>query len=112
MRFHGIIPPAVTPMQSNEDVDLPRLRETLDHFRRVAESTKLPVLLYSNPSMTGGVRPDAGTVARLSEVPNVVGLKDSFGDLTVLIEYVAAAKPGFAVFQGRDTLIEPALAYG
>ena len=32
MRFHGIIPPAVTPMQSNEDVDLPRLRETLDRL--------------------------------------------------------------------------------
>src|SRR5919202_3783049 len=32
MRFHGIIPPAVTPMQANEDLDLPRLRQTLDRL--------------------------------------------------------------------------------
>src|SRR5262249_37420698 len=38
--------------------------------------------------------------------------KDSFGDLTTLVEYVRAVPAGFAVFQGRDTLIEPALAYG
>src|SRR5689334_564037 len=154
MQLRGIIPPAVTPMQANEDLDLPRLRATLDrlldagvhglfvlgttgeffalsddekqqvvaeavahvnkrvpliagtgaettreavrlsrmaeregvdavavitpyflqptqqelfdHFRRVAESTTLPVLLYSNPAMTAGVKFDAGTLARLA----------------------------------------------
>src|SRR4051794_13607996 len=39
-------------------------------------------------------------------------MKDSGGELTLFIEYVRAATPGFAVFQGRDTLIEPALCYG
>jgi 4-hydroxy-tetrahydrodipicolinate synthase len=90
----------------------PSQQELTDHFRRVAECTKLPVLLYQNPSMTGGVKLDVETVTRLSEIPNVVGMKDSAGDLSNLIEYVRATKPGFAVFQGRDTLIEPALANG
>lgn len=91
---------------------MPSQQELFDHFRRVAESTKLPVLLYSNPAMTAGVKPDVGTVARLSEVPNIIGMKDSSGDLSTLIEFVNATKPGFAVFQGRDTLIEAALANG
>ena len=200
MKFHGIIPPVVTPMRANEDLDLPRLRSTLDrqlaagvhglfvlgttgefyalaedekravvaeavahvrqrvpliagtgaettreavrlsqmaeregadavavitpyfvhptqqeifdHFRRVAEHTALPILLYTNPVPCGGVRLEVDTVARLAEVPNIVGMKDSFGDLTTLVEYVRAAPPPFAIFQGRDTLIEPALAYG
>jgi 4-hydroxy-tetrahydrodipicolinate synthase len=90
----------------------PSQQEMFDHFRRIAESTRLPVLLYVNPSMTGGVKLDVATIARLSEVPNIIGMKDSAGDLAVLIDIVRAAKPGFVVFQGRDTLIEPALANG
>jgi 4-hydroxy-tetrahydrodipicolinate synthase len=90
----------------------PTQQEMIDHFRRVAESTALPVFLYSNPAMAGGVKLEVDTVARLAEVPNIAGMKDSFGDLTTLVEYVRAVPAGFAVFQGRDTLIEPALAYG
>jgi len=90
----------------------PTQQEMFDHYRRIAENTRLPVLLYVNPSMTGGVKLDVGTVARLSEIGNIVGMKDSTGDLAVLIEIVKATKPGFLVFQGRDTLIEPALQNG
>jgi 4-hydroxy-tetrahydrodipicolinate synthase len=90
----------------------PSQQEMYDHFRRIAESTRLPVLLYVNPSMTGGVKLDVDTVARLSEIGNIAGMKDSTGDLAVLIDIIKAAKPGFLVFQGRDTLIEPALQNG
>src|SRR5947209_14310960 len=156
MQIHGIIPPVATPMQANEDLDLPRLRgfldhligsgghgvfvlgtnsefyalderekqeviatavahvrkrvpvyagtgaestreavrltkmaeregvdgvsvitpyfvtpsqqEIFDHYRRITENTSLPVLLYSNPSMCGGVKIDIETVARLAEI--------------------------------------------
>src|SRR5947209_2134745 len=155
MQLHGIIPPAVTPMTASEEVDLPRLRATLDrlltagvhglfvlgttgefyaldehekqaivattvahtnrrapvvagtgavttreavrltamaeregadavavitpffvspsqqelsdHFRRIAESTRLPVFLYQNPAMTGGVKLDVEAEARVSQ---------------------------------------------
>src|SRR3954453_14946153 len=160
MQLHGIIPPAVTPMRPNEDLDLPRLRETLDrllaagahaqfvlgttgefyaldeaekqaviaeavahtnkrvpviagtgaettreavrltkmaeregadgvsvitpyfispsqqeiydHYRRIAEATKLPVVLYNNPSTCGGLSIGVETVARLAEIPNIL----------------------------------------
>src|SRR3989440_11557048 len=158
MKIHGIIPPVATPMQPNEDLDLPRLKwfldhliregvhgvfvlgtnsefyalderekqevmatavahvqrrvpvfagtgaestreavrltrlaereggdgvsvitpyfvsptqqEIYDHYRRIAENTRLPVVLYSNPSTCGGLKIDVDTVARLAEVPN------------------------------------------
>jgi 4-hydroxy-tetrahydrodipicolinate synthase len=90
----------------------PTQAELFDHFRRVAESTALPVVLYSNPGPTG-VSLDLETVARLAEVPNVAGIKDSSGDLTNTVELVKVAQSDkFAVLNGRDTLILAALMFG
>jgi 4-hydroxy-tetrahydrodipicolinate synthase len=91
---------------------MPTQAEIAEHYRRVAESTSLKVLLYSNPATCGGTKIDIETVARLAEIPNIAGIKDSAGDLTTLIEYVRATPSDFAVFQGRDTLILPALQFG
>jgi 4-hydroxy-tetrahydrodipicolinate synthase len=200
MQVHGIIPPIVTPMQANEDLDLPRLRSFIDeqiaagvhgifvlgtnsefyalderekqeviatavahvnkrvpvyagtgaettreavrltkmaeregadgvsvitpyfilpsqaeianHFRRIAESTSLPLLLYNNPATCGGVKIDVDTVARLAEVPNIVGIKDSSGDLQNTVEFIRVVPERFAVMMGRDTLIYNALDMG
>ncbi|HEV3256300.1 MAG TPA: 4-hydroxy-tetrahydrodipicolinate synthase [Gemmataceae bacterium] len=200
MQIHGIIPPVATPMQANEDLDLPRLewfldhlihagvhgvfvlgtnsefyalderekqevmatavahvrgrvpvfagtgaettreavrltkmaerervdgvsvitpyfvnptqQEIADHYRRIAESTSLPVLLYNNPSTCGGVRIEADTVARLAQVPNILAVKDSSGDLQNTNEYLRVVPDRFAVLQGRDTLIYPSLVCG
>src|SRR5262249_35056247 len=200
MRIQGIIPPVITPMQANEDLDLPRLRsfidhliasgvhgifvlgtnsefyalderekqevfatavahvnrrvpvyagtgaectrevirltkmaeregvdgvsiitpyfvlpsqqEIYDHFRRIAEQTRLPVVLYNNPGTCGGVKIDPDTVGRLAEVPNILGIKDSSGDLQNTIEYVRAVPDRFSVMMGRDTLIYPGLVMG
>lgn len=51
-------------------------------------------------------------VARLSEVDNIVGIKDSSGDLSLTAEYIRNADSGFSVLMGRDTLIYGALMYG
>jgi 4-hydroxy-tetrahydrodipicolinate synthase len=200
MHIHGIIPPVATPMQSNEDLDLPRLKwfldhlikngvhgifvlgtnsefyalderekqeviatavahvnkrvpvyagtgaettreavrltrmaekegadgvsvitpyfvnptqqEIIDHYRRIAEATSLPVLLYNNPGTCGGVKIDVDSVAKLAQVPNILGVKDSSGDLQNTIEYIRVVPERFAVMQGRDTLIYPALLFG
>jgi 4-hydroxy-tetrahydrodipicolinate synthase len=200
MNIHGIIPPVATPMQANEDLDLPRLRwfldhliaegvhgvfvlgtnsefyaldegekqaviaaavehvrrrvpvyagtgaettreavrltrlaeregadgvsvitpyfvsptqqEIYDHYRRIAECTSLPVVLYNNPATCGGVKIDVDTVARLAQLPNVLGIKDSSGDLQNTLEYIRVVPDRFAVMQGRDTLIYPALLFG
>jgi 4-hydroxy-tetrahydrodipicolinate synthase len=90
----------------------PTQQEIYDHYRRVAESTALPVVLYNNPSTCGGVKIDVDTVARLAEVPNILGIKDSSGDLQNTIEYIRVVPDRFSVMQGRDTLIYPSLIFG
>src|SRR5437660_997857 len=200
MQIRGIIPPVATPMQSNEDLDLPRLKwlldrlitsgvhgvfvlgtnsefyalderekqeviattvahvhgrvpvfagtgaettreavrltkvaeregvtgvsvitpyfvnpsqqEIADHYRRIAETTALPVVLYNNPSTCGGLKIDVDTVARLAEVPNILGIKDSSGDLQNTNEYMRVVPERFSVLQGRDTLIYQAMIFG
>ncbi|HEV3079989.1 MAG TPA: 4-hydroxy-tetrahydrodipicolinate synthase [Gemmataceae bacterium] len=200
MKIHGIIPPVATAMQSNEDLDLPRLKwfldhliregvhgvfvlgtnsefyalderekqqviatavehvhkrvpvyagtgaestreavrltklaeregadgvsvitpyfvspsqqEIYDHYRRIAESTALPVILYNNPSTCGGTKIDVDTVSRLAEIPNILGIKDSSGDLQNTLEYIRVVPERFAVMMGRDTLIYSALMFG
>lgn len=200
MQIRGIIPPVATPMQANEDLDLPRLRwfidhliasgvhgifvlgtnsefyaldeaekqaviatavehvrgrvpvyagtgaettreavrltkmaekegvqgvsvitpyfvspsqqEIFDHYRRIAEHTALPVVLYNNPATCGGVKIDVETVARLAETPNILAIKDSSGDLQNTNETIRAVPERFSVLMGRDTLIYPALIFG
>src|SRR5262245_19180642 len=200
MQIRGIIPPVATPMQANEDLDLPRLKwfidhliangvhgifvlgtnsefyamderekqeviatavahvrgrvpvfagtgaestreavrltrmaekegvqgvsvitpyfvsptqaEICDHYRRIAESTSLPVILYNNPATCGGVKIDVDSVARLAEIPNILGIKDSSGDLQNTNEYVRVVPERFSVLQGRDTLIFQAMLFG
>src|SRR6516225_2223936 len=90
----------------------PNQQEIFDHYRRLAESTRLPVILYNNPSTCGGLKIDVETVARLAQIPNVLGIKDSSGDLQNTIEYIRVVPDRFSVMQGRDTLIYPALLFG
>ena len=85
--------------------------ELYNHYRAIAESTSLPSLLYSNPARTG-VKVSPRLLARLAEIENVVGIKDSSGDLQLTAEYIRVAPPDFAVLMGRDTLILAALLYG
>src|SRR4051794_30593362 len=83
----------------------PTQQEIYDHYRRVAEHTSLPVVLYNNPGTCGGVKIDVDTVARLAQIPNILGVKDSSGDLQNTAEYVRVVPDHFAVMMGRDTLI-------
>ncbi len=200
MRIQGIIPPVITPMQANEDLDLPRLksfidhlitsgvhgifvlgtnsefyalderekqeviatavahvnkrvpvfagtgaettreavrltrmaeregvdgvsvitpyfvsptqREIQDHYRKIAEATSVPVVLYNNPATCGGVKIEPETAAKLAEVPNILGIKDSSGDLQNTIEMIRVVPERFSVLMGRDTLIFSAMMFG
>src|SRR5271163_1143988 len=90
----------------------PTQQEIFDHYRRIAETTALPVILYNNPATCGGVKIDVDTVARLAEIPNILGVKDSSGDLTNTNELVRNVPDRFSVLMGRDTLIFQAMLYG
>ena len=90
----------------------PSQKELIRHYTAIAESTRLPVLLYNNPPKTG-VNLAAATVAKLAEVSNIVGIKDSSGDFTLTGEYIRLTRgKDFTVLLGRDTLIYAGLCYG
>jgi 4-hydroxy-tetrahydrodipicolinate synthase len=89
----------------------PTDKQLFDHYRAIAESSSLPVLLYTNPARTG-IKVSVDLVGRLSEVKNIVGIKDSSGDLELTAEYIRVAPKSFSVLMGRDTLIHAALLYG
>src|SRR5262249_36130836 len=57
----------------------PSQQEIIDHYRRIAEHTALPVVLYNNPGTCGGVKIEVETLARLAQIPNILAVKDSSG---------------------------------
>ena len=83
---------------------VPTPDELYGYYRDVAKATSLPVLLYGNPGRTNVPLPP-DLVRRLSEIDNIVGIKDSSGDLSLVLEYVRLTDKSFAVLLGRDTLI-------
>ncbi|HOB03868.1 MAG TPA: dihydrodipicolinate synthase family protein [Propionibacteriaceae bacterium] len=89
----------------------PTQAELVEHYRAIAESTPLPVLLYTNPGRTQ-VRLALDTVLELATVPNIVGLKDSAGILADTQALLSQRPEGFVVLMGRDTLILDALIAG
>lgn len=81
------------------------------HFTAVARATDLPVILYNHPGRTGvSIEPD--TLAELSRLPNVVGVKDSSGNLDLVTAYRLAAGPDFVIWSGDDPLTLPYMAIG
>lgn len=70
-------------------------------FRAVADGSKIPVLLYNIPQVTGYDLP-VDTIAALAEHPNIAGMKDSSGNLEKLEQTVKAVKPGFQVLSGSS----------
>ncbi len=81
------------------------------HFRAVAESADIPIVLYNVPSRTG-VNMTAQTVARLATVPNIVGVKEASGNLHQVSEILRSAPKTFCVLSGDDGLFFPMLALG
>jgi 4-hydroxy-2-oxoglutarate aldolase len=81
------------------------------HFRRVADESPIPVMLYSIPQFTG-VTLSAAEVAALAEHPNIIGIKDSSGNVQGVQEIVAATPPKFQVLVGSAATVYPSLAIG
>jgi 4-hydroxy-tetrahydrodipicolinate synthase len=81
------------------------------HYRAIAESTPLPIVLYSVQGRTG-VNIDAATVVRLSEIPNIVGVKEASGNVAQMLEIVSTTRDDFILVSGDDPLTIPAMAIG
>jgi 4-hydroxy-2-oxoglutarate aldolase len=83
----------------------------LAHFRAVADASPLPVLLYNMPAYAHLVLSPA-FVHEMAQHENVIGMKDSAGNIPVLTEYLEAQGPTFRVLTGSGATVVPALAAG
>jgi 4-hydroxy-2-oxoglutarate aldolase len=82
-----------------------------DHFIAVAESSQIGILVYNVPQFTG-INLEPEWVAKLSEHPNIVGVKDSSGNIGQLSEIIHLSQKGFDVFVGSAPVFFPALCVG
>jgi 4-hydroxy-tetrahydrodipicolinate synthase len=89
----------------------PSQDELVEHYTAVAKAVKLPVMLYNNPPRTS-VNVLPATLARCMAVPNIVGIKDSAGDLTQSVEYLLSAPRPSLLFSGRDTVALAMMLHG
>ena len=81
------------------------------HYATIADAADLPIVVYNVPGRTGcNVAP--ATLARLAEIPSVVGVKEASGDLGQLCEICRAAPDGFSVLSGDDAATLPLMALG
>ena len=81
------------------------------HFKTIADSTDLPVILYNVPSRTSSnILPE--TVARLAGISNIIGIKEASGSITQQMEVLRVVPPNFRVLSGDDAFTFPLMALG
>ena len=82
-----------------------------EHFKAIASETALPIMLYNVPGRTvASIAPE--TTVKLSEIPNIVAIKEASGDLSAVTEIIANTSDDFSVYTGDDSLTLPSLAIG
>jgi 4-hydroxy-tetrahydrodipicolinate synthase len=81
------------------------------HFKTIASSTSLPCILYNVPSRTI-TNTDAGTVIRLSQIDNIIGIKEASGNMAQIARVIEGAREGFTVWSGNDSDTFNILALG
>jgi 4-hydroxy-tetrahydrodipicolinate synthase len=98
-------------LTANPYYNRPSQEGQYQHFRAIAEAVDLPILLYNIPSRTG-VNLEPATVLRLAEIPNIIAIKESSGNLLQITQLITQAPSGFKVFSGDDGLTLPILGLG
>jgi len=81
------------------------------HFKTIAESTELPVILYNVPSRTSS-NIEPATVARLAKISNIIGIKEASGSIAQQMELLSMVSPDFKVLSGDDSFTFPLMALG
>jgi 4-hydroxy-tetrahydrodipicolinate synthase len=81
------------------------------HYRALAESTDLPIVVYNVPGRTGvNIKPE--TLMRLAEIPNIAGVKEASGDVSQVGEICTLAHGDFRILSGDDSMTLPLIALG
>jgi len=81
------------------------------HFKTIAQGTNLPCIIYNVPSRTV-TNLSADTLIKLSQVDNIIGVKEASGNLDQISKIISGAKEGFLVWSGNDSDTLPILALG
>ncbi|HUL72044.1 MAG TPA: 4-hydroxy-tetrahydrodipicolinate synthase [Vicinamibacterales bacterium] len=81
------------------------------HYKAIAESTALPIVVYNVPGRTG-CNIDPSTLARLATIKNIVGVKEASGNMTQMAEILRVVPEDFLVISGDDALTLPLMAIG
>lgn len=81
------------------------------HFKAIANATHLPVMLYNIPGRTV-VRLELETILRLSEVKNIIAIKEATGDLDLISQIIKETPDNFYLYSGDDNLLLPILSLG
>ncbi len=81
------------------------------HFRKVAESVDIPIILYNIPGRTA-VNMEPDTIARLAKIDNIVGVKEASGSMKQITDIIARCSDDFSVVSGEDFLTFPLLCVG
>ena len=90
----------------------PNQEEMTAHFEAIARATHVPLLLYNIPMLAGNVLGVPAVKSLEKRISQIVGIKDSGGDLTVLNDLLIGRRPDFGVVTGIDTLVLPGLLAG
>jgi len=98
-------------LTSNPYYNRPGQEGQYQHFRAIAEAVDLPILLYNIPSRTG-TNLEPATVARLAEIENIFGIKESSGNVAQITELIHTLPRSFKVFSGDDGMALPTIALG
>lgn len=81
------------------------------HYKQIAKSTKLPIIIYNVPSRTGlNIYPE--TVLKLSKIKNIVGIKDAGGNINQSMKLISMLPKNFALYSGDDLLTYPLMCMG
>ncbi|MEH7010693.1 4-hydroxy-tetrahydrodipicolinate synthase [Neobacillus niacini] len=89
----------------------PNQEGLFQHFKAVAEATSLPVMVYNIPGRSSvNIHPD--TIIRLSEISNIVAVKEASGDLSAMTQIIANTDSDFELYSGDDGITIPVLSIG
>lgn len=81
------------------------------HYKAIADSTDLPIVVYNVPGRTG-CNVDPATLVRLATIPNIIGVKEASGNITQMAEILRAVPDDFIVMSGDDAITLPLMAMG
>ena len=81
------------------------------HYKAIAERTALPIVVYNVPGRTG-VNVEVATLARLAQIPNIVGVKEASGNVTQMVDICRTLPDNFIVLSGDDALTLPLMSVG